>query len=70
MKRPSARKVALWADTRAAIEHVRNVAFLLGYLPEKPAGPIDWEAVELQIGDARAVLAQLALALSDPEVEP
>ncbi|GAB6857858.1 hypothetical protein [Microbacterium xylanilyticum] len=69
MSRPSARKVAIWADVRAALDHIKMTEFLLGFQPEKPR-EIDWEAVQLQLGDARAVLGAVCLALSDEEVEP
>ena len=69
LSRPSARKVALWSDVRDALDHIKMVEFLLGLAPEKPR-EIDWEAVQLQLGDARAVLGAACLALADVEVEP
>ena len=54
----------VWSDARAALDHIKMVEFLLGFAPEKPRA-IDWEAVELQLGDARAVLDHLCLTLSD-----
>lgn len=68
VKRPDHRTVSMWTDVRAALEHVRLAEFYLGFHPEKPSGmrPEEIaEAVELQLGDARAVLGQLALALSE-----
>lgn len=68
VKRPSHRTVSMWSDLQAALGNVNSVAFLLGLLPEKPSGAIDWESVELQLDDARARLGALALALTE-EVE-
>ncbi len=63
--RPDHRTVSLWADVRAALEHIRVVEFYLGFQPEKPRDGIDWEAVRLQLGDARAVLGAIALGLAE-----
>lgn len=54
---------------RAALDHIKMTEFLLGFAPEKPRD-LDWEAVQLQLADARAVLGAACLALSDEEVEP
>ncbi len=62
--RPTHRSVSMWSDLRAALEHIRKVEFLLGYLPEKPRG-VDHEAIQLQLQDARMVLGALALAIAD-----
>ncbi|MFE6733415.1 hypothetical protein [Microbacterium sp. NPDC057650] len=62
--RPDHRTVSMWKDVRAALNHIHQVEFHLGFLPEKPRG-IDWEIVRLQLDDARAVLGQLANALAD-----
>lgn len=62
--RPSHRTVSMWKDLQAALEHIRHAEFHLGLLAEKP-NLIDWDAVEVQLGDARGVLGQMALALSD-----
>ena len=62
--RPSHRVVSMWTDMRTCLETIRTVEFLLGYLPEKPR-TIDHEAIQTQLMDARMLLGQLALALSD-----
>lgn len=62
--RPSHRTVSMWSDLRAALENIRKVEFLLGYLPEKPRG-VDHEAIQVQLQDARMLLGALALALTD-----
>lgn len=70
--RPSHRIVSMWRDLEACLENIRKVEFLLGYLPEKPAslrvtGPdeFDHDGIQAQLQDARALLGQLALALSE-----
>lgn len=63
--RPTHRTVSMWKDLRAALGHIRTVEFALGLLPEKPRGPIDFEVVQMQLNDARAVLGALALAVAD-----
>lgn len=64
--RPSHRLVSMWSDLRACLENIRMAEFYLGYLPEKPnALGIDHEAVQVQLQDARLLIGQLALALSD-----
>ena len=62
--RPDHRTVSIWNDVRAAVEHIRLAEFLLGFHPEKPTA-IDWEGVQLQLSDARAVLTDLANALTE-----
>lgn len=62
--RPSHRIVSMWSDLQACLENIRKVEFYLGYLPEKPRG-VDHEAIQMQLQDARMLLGQLALALSD-----
>lgn len=68
--RPTYRKVSIWRGVQAALIAVRHTEFLLGLLPHKPEGETDWEAVQMQLADARAVLGELANALADEEVEP
>lgn len=64
MTGPAARNAALWSDVRAALEHIKMTEFLLGFAPEKPR-EIDWESVQLQLGDARTVLAAACFLLSE-----
>ena len=67
--RPTHRTVSMWADLRAALENIRKVEFLLGYLPEKPnIVRVDHEAVQIELEDARMLLGAIALALTE-EVE-
>lgn len=64
--RPTHRIVSMWGELRACLENIRKVEFYLGYLPEKPNTlGIDHEAVQVQLQDARMLLGQLALRLSD-----
>lgn len=64
--RPTHRTVSMWADLRAALENIRKVEFLLGYLPEKPnIVRVDHEAVQIELQDARMLLGALALAIAD-----
>lgn len=65
--RPTHRTVSMWKDLRAALDHIRTVEFALGLLPEKPRGQIDFEVVQMQLNDARAVLGALALAIAEDE---
>lgn len=67
--RPSHRTLEMWKDVRAGLNHIHQVQFYLGHLPEKPMHGYDDEVVRLQLEDARAVLGELALALSEG-VEP
>lgn len=67
--RPSHRTLEMWKDVRAALNHIHQVQFYLGHLPEKPQHGYGGEVVRLQLEDARAVLGELALALSEG-VEP
>jgi len=60
--RPSHRTVTIWKDVRAAINHIDQAQFQLGYLPAKPQR-MDPEVLELQLADARIVLEQLAQQL-------
>lgn len=62
--RPDHRTVSIWNDVRASIEHIRLAEFLLGFHPEKPTA-IDWEGVQMQLADARAVLLDLANGLAE-----
>lgn len=66
--RPDHGTVSIWNDVRAVLEHIRKVEFYCGFLPEKPremtARELE-EVVRLQLGDARAVLSELANALAD-----
>lgn len=62
--RPDHRTLSMWQDLRAALEHIRIAEFYLGFHPEKP-GSLDWESVQMQLADARAVLGELANALAD-----
>ena len=59
--RPSTRDLAIWSDIRAAADAITVAEFHLGFLPEKPR-EIDFEAVRMQLDDARALLGRLALA--------
>lgn len=59
--RPTTRDVAIWVDLRATLEHVRLAEFHLGFLDEKPR-ELDFEAVRVQLSDARALLGAVALA--------
>lgn len=59
--RPSTRDLAIWSDIRAAADAVRAAEFYLGFMPEKPSD-LDFEAVRLQLYDARALLGKIALA--------
>ena len=59
--RPSTRDLAIWSDIRAAADAIKAAEFYLGFLPAKPR-EIDFEAVRMQLDDARALLGQLALA--------
>lgn len=59
--RPTARDLAIWQDIRKVADAVKAAEFHLGFLPEKPRD-LDFEAVRLQLADARALLGRLALA--------
>lgn len=59
--RPTTRDLAIWQDIRATADAVKAAEFHLGFLPAKPR-EIDFEAVRMQLDDARALLGRLALA--------
>ncbi|WP_170287872.1 hypothetical protein [Microbacterium maritypicum] len=63
--RPSHRTLSMWSDMRQCLENIRMVEFHLGLLPEKPAGAIDFGAIEVQLTDARMAIGMLALALAE-----
>lgn len=63
--RPTHRTVSMWNDLRAVLNNLHQIEFYLGYLPEKPRGLIDHEAIQVQINDARAFVGALALAVAD-----
>lgn len=64
--RPSHRIVHMWRDLEACLASIRQVEFLLSYLPEKPHSlAIDDEALQVQLHDARSALGALALALAE-----
>ena len=65
MKRPTHRTLSMWRDLQAALETIKTLEFLLGLRPEKPAGRIDWEAVQMQLDDQRARIGAMALALTE-----
>lgn len=62
--RPDNRTVAMFAELREALEHIRTVEYSLGLLPAKPRDGIDWDVVAMQLADARAVLGKLCLELA------
>lgn len=65
VKRPPHRTVSMWTDLQNALHNITAVEFILGLHREKPRDGIDWDAVEVQLQDARATLGALALALSE-----
>ncbi|HWU29264.1 MAG TPA: hypothetical protein VN041_09265 [Microbacterium sp.] len=63
--RPDHGQLSVWLDVKAALNHVHQVQFYLGYLPEKPQAMWDHEAIRMQLDDARAVLERLVDGLWD-----